>query len=68
MKLVLLVLTIACVAIVTGEEKEQYDSKFDNIDLQEIFRSDRLIKNYHECFMNRGNCTPQGSAIKSKFD
>ncbi|XP_044745568.1 ejaculatory bulb-specific protein 3-like isoform X1 [Coccinella septempunctata] len=60
------VLVVTCAVLVTCEE-EQYDSKFDNIDLDEIFKSERLIKNYHECFMERGNCTPQGAAIKKNL-
>ncbi|XP_045479403.1 ejaculatory bulb-specific protein 3-like isoform X1 [Harmonia axyridis] len=67
MNAVVLLLVSICVVLLTAEETDQYDSKFDNIDLEEIFRSDRLIKNYHQCFMEKGNCTPQGTAIKKNL-
>lgn len=52
------------VAITYGEEK--YTTKYDNIDLDEILNSERLLKNYFECVMDRGRCTPDGLELKSK--
>ncbi|XP_044745569.1 ejaculatory bulb-specific protein 3-like isoform X2 [Coccinella septempunctata] len=46
---------------------ETYDSKFDNIDLDEIFRSERLLMNYQNCFMERAPCTPQGNSIRKNL-
>ncbi|KAK9892197.1 hypothetical protein WA026_019002 [Henosepilachna vigintioctopunctata] len=60
-------LLAVCFFAVAYAEKARYDSKFDNIDLNEIFQSARLIKNYHDCFMDRGKCTPQGAQIKKNL-
>ncbi|CAB3384150.1 Hypothetical predicted protein [Cloeon dipterum] len=47
-------------------EKKQltYTSKFENVDVDQILKSDRLLKNYHNCLMNRGPCTPDASELK----
>lgn len=44
----------------------KYTTKYDNIDLDEILNSDRLLKNYFDCIMDRGKCTPDGMELKSK--
>ncbi|KAL3288644.1 hypothetical protein HHI36_003077 [Cryptolaemus montrouzieri] len=68
MKVVAFFLVFVLAALVSAEEDDKlYDSKFDNIDLDEIFRSDRLLKNYFDCFMERGKCTPQGAQIKKNL-
>lgn len=46
---------------------EQYSSKFDNIDIDEILGSERLLKNYFNCIMERGPCSPDGTELKSKY-
>ncbi|XP_045479411.1 ejaculatory bulb-specific protein 3-like isoform X2 [Harmonia axyridis] len=56
-------LSLAAVCVCT----EMYSAKFDKIDLDEIFRSDRLLTNYHECFMERKTCTPQASSIRENL-
>ncbi|XP_065334982.1 ejaculatory bulb-specific protein 3-like [Cloeon dipterum] len=48
-----------------SEKKQQaYTSKFENIDLDQILKSDRLLKNYVNCLMDRGSCTPDASELK----
>uniref|UniRef100_A0A310SCT9 Chemosensory protein 06 n=1 Tax=Chrysomela lapponica TaxID=153811 RepID=A0A310SCT9_CHRLA len=44
---------------------EKYTTKYDNIDLDEILKSERLLKNYIDCLMDRGNCTPDGKELKN---
>lgn len=46
---------------------DTYITKYDNIDLDQILQSDRLLKNYVNCLMERGKCTPDGSELKRKF-
>lgn len=45
---------------------EQYTTKFDNINIEEVLGSERLLKNYFNCLMSRGPCTPDGDELKSK--
>ncbi|KAJ8925788.1 hypothetical protein NQ315_009638 [Exocentrus adspersus] len=46
---------------------DKYTTKYDNIDLDEIIKSDRLMKNYMDCVMERGNCTPDGTELKKNI-
>ncbi|KAL0101275.1 hypothetical protein PUN28_018815 [Cardiocondyla obscurior] len=57
-----LALCLLAVAIVLAEEK--YTTKYDNIDLDTILASDRLLKNYVNCLLDKGNCTPDGKELK----
>lgn len=45
--------------------KDGYDTKYDNIDLDELLKSDRLRKNYVKCLLNQGPCTPDAQELKS---
>ncbi|KAL3288640.1 hypothetical protein HHI36_003073 [Cryptolaemus montrouzieri] len=56
-----------CALTVFSEETKKYTSKYDNIDLDEILNSDRLLGNYIDCFMDRGHCTPQGAELKANL-
>ncbi|XP_075158715.1 antennal protein 10 isoform X2 [Haematobia irritans] len=44
--------------------KSTYDSRFDNIDVDEILQQERLLKNYVKCLEGTGPCTPDGKALK----
>uniref|UniRef100_A0A1Q3FSS0 Putative insect pheromone-binding family n=1 Tax=Culex tarsalis TaxID=7177 RepID=A0A1Q3FSS0_CULTA len=59
-------LLLCCIAlsVVKGAE---YDTKYDNVDLDEIFRSTRLLNNYMKCLKNLGPCTPEGKELKENL-
>lgn len=42
-----------------------YETKYDNIDLNELLKNDRLRKNYVKCLLNEGPCTPDALELKS---
>uniref|UniRef100_A0A1I8MMV2 Uncharacterized protein n=1 Tax=Musca domestica TaxID=7370 RepID=A0A1I8MMV2_MUSDO len=44
--------------------KGTYDSRFDNIDVDEILQQERLLMNYVKCLEGTGPCTPDGKALK----
>lgn len=44
-----------------------YDSKFDNVDLDEILSQERLLNNYIKCLESQGPCTPDAKMLKGKF-
>lgn len=48
-------------------DASKYSGRFDNLNIDEVLSSDRLLKNYFECLMERGPCTPEGSELKSKY-
>ncbi|EFA07418.1 chemosensory protein 17 precursor [Tribolium castaneum] len=35
-----------------------------NIDIDEILKNDRLTKNYLDCILEKGKCTPEGEELK----
>ncbi|XP_047031337.1 allergen Tha p 1-like [Helicoverpa zea] len=41
-----------------------YTDKWDNINVDEILESQRLLKAYVDCLLDRGRCTPDGKALK----
>ncbi|XP_014256882.1 ejaculatory bulb-specific protein 3-like [Cimex lectularius] len=60
MKSFVLILAFAAVALAA----ERYTTRYDNIDLDEILRNQRLYKKYFECLTNKGRCTPDGKELK----
>ncbi|KAH8261260.1 hypothetical protein KR044_006024 [Drosophila immigrans] len=56
---VILAVAIACVAA-----DEQYTTKYDNIDVDEILKSDRLFQNYYKCLIDTGKCSPEARELK----
>lgn len=53
------IITFVClIAYVVAEE--QYTTKYDGVNLDEILKSDRLFNNYYKCLMDQGRCTPDG--------
>ncbi|PNF25546.1 Ejaculatory bulb-specific protein 3 [Cryptotermes secundus] len=47
---------------------EKYTTKYDNINLDEILESDRLLDNYFKCLLEKGKCTPEGTELKSHIE
>ncbi|XP_019866897.1 ejaculatory bulb-specific protein 3 [Aethina tumida] len=60
MKFVVILLGLVCA--VYAEEK--YTTKYDNINLDEILKSDRLSKRYLDCVLDKVKCTPDGEDLK----
>jgi Insect pheromone-binding family, A10/OS-D len=44
--------------------EETYDVKYDNVDVDEILKSERLLSNYINCLMEEGPCTEDGRDLK----
>ncbi|KAK3927483.1 Ejaculatory bulb-specific protein 3 [Frankliniella fusca] len=55
---------LVAAAVAQQDETKTYTTKYDNIDLEEILRSERLLKNYFNCLMDAGPCTPDGTELK----
>lgn len=63
-KFVLIVLTFYIVAVLC-ESPPAYETKYDDINLDELLKNDRLRRNYVKCLLNEGPCTPDGQELKS---
>ncbi|KAJ8717933.1 hypothetical protein PYW07_005863 [Mythimna separata] len=64
MKLIVAVALLCVVAMAWGKPASTYTDKWDNINVDEILESQRLLKAYVDCLMDRGRCTPDGKALK----
>lgn len=60
-----LVILLVFALSVSGEDK--YTTKYDDIDLENAVKNDRLMKMYVNCLLEKGKCTPDGLELKSKF-
>ncbi|XP_050078767.1 ejaculatory bulb-specific protein 3-like [Anopheles maculipalpis] len=59
-----LFVAIAFALLAVAAAQDQYTTKYDGIDLDEILKSDRLFNNYFKCLMDEGRCTPDGNELK----
>lgn len=67
MKSLTLVVFAVVLAVALARPDSKYTTKYDNIDLDQILKNDRLMKNYVDCLLEKGRCTPDGQELKSKF-
>nr|AEE62514.1 unknown [Dendroctonus ponderosae] len=68
-KLVLLGSLLICIGQTLAEvtEKSQYTTKYDNVDINEVVHNERLLKNYVNCLLDRGPCSPDGLELKKNM-
>ncbi|XP_075981580.1 allergen Tha p 1-like [Anticarsia gemmatalis] len=59
----LLIVLAVVVACALARPEDHYDDKFDNIDVDELIGSERLLKGYANCFLEKGKCTPEGKEV-----
>ncbi|XP_012153654.1 chemosensory protein 3 [Megachile rotundata] len=59
-----LVLVVAVAFVAARPEEGTYTTKFDNVDVDQILHSDRLLNNYFKCLMDEGRCTSDGAELK----
>lgn len=60
------ILTVTLTAT-RAEQSVKYDSRYDNVDLDEILKSKRLFDNYIKCLLYDGVCTPDGKMLKDNI-
>lgn len=67
-KLSFIILVVFVVSQTFAEEKpsKPYDTKFDNIDIDDVLKNDRLLKNYVKCLQDEGPCTPDGKMLRGE--
>ncbi|KAL1399983.1 hypothetical protein pipiens_002132 [Culex pipiens pipiens] len=61
-----LLIAFALVALVAAQDST-YTNKYDHIDVDEILKSDRLFKNYYNCLIDQGPCTPDATELKQSL-
>lgn len=67
MKLVILNLVILVLLYRSeGFPTPTYTTKYDDVNLDEVLASERLLTGYVNCLLDMGPCTPDGKELKSK--
>lgn len=46
---------------------DKYTTRYDNIDIDRIVASRRLLLNYVNCLLDKGPCTAEGKELKSEW-
>lgn len=46
---------------------ERYSDTYDDIDVDSIIKSDRLLIQYVNCILDKGPCTVDGRSLKCKY-
>ncbi|KAJ8925794.1 hypothetical protein NQ315_009644 [Exocentrus adspersus] len=65
MKAVVVLLFVAlCAFAYARPEEKKYTTKYDNIDLDEILKNDRLLRAYVDCLKGTKKCTNDGEELK----
>ncbi|CAH2042604.1 unnamed protein product, partial [Iphiclides podalirius] len=65
-----LVLFVCAWNVVHGQDIDamtnlpKYDSRYDYLDVDALFNSKRLVRNYVDCLINSHRCSPEGKALK----
>lgn len=63
--MILFVVCLCFATISADEVTEKYTTKYDNINLDDLLKNDRLRRNYVACLLNEGPCTPDAQELKS---
>jgi len=60
--------SIVQAAVISAQDDESnvYSKRYDNIDVETIFRSSRLLNNYVDCLLDKKPCPPEGKDLKRK--
>lgn len=46
---------------------EYYPTTYDNIDVDTILNSERLLNQYMACILDKGPCTADGRSLRRKY-
>jgi hypothetical protein len=64
----LLVLLLAAIEhAVSAPDGDKYTTRYDNFDVESVLNSERLLRNYFNCLMDKGPCTREGLELKSEL-
>nr|UTN00846.1 chemosensory protein [Semanotus bifasciatus] len=59
-----IVLFVVALCGIALARPDGYTTKYDNVDLQEIIKNDRLLRNYVDCLLGKKKCTNDGEELK----
>nr|QIJ45726.1 chemosensory protein [Glyphodes pyloalis] len=58
-----------CICVAVGQDERmarmpKYDERYDYLDVDALFNSKRLVRNYVDCLISAQRCTPEGKQLK----
>jgi Insect pheromone-binding family, A10/OS-D. len=67
-QLVAVVCILVAALVLTGAVRtrrdDKYTTRYDNINIDEILASNRLVENYVKCLLDQGRCSPEGAELR----
>nr|AUF72995.1 chemosensory protein [Anoplophora chinensis] len=60
----ILCLSVVIVLLSGYANTQKFTDKYDNVNLDQILRNDRLLINYVNCLLDKGRCTADGLELK----
>lgn len=64
MKLLILIALACLICSTCAKPANHYTDKWDHINVDEVLESQRLLKGYVDCLLDRGRCTPDAKTLK----
>lgn len=61
------VLLVCFAALAISFCAETYDTRYDNINIDEILSNDRILSSHIKCLLGKGPCTKEGRQLKRKL-
>jgi len=61
---VLISATVLFETVISQSQLSQYSTRYNNLNIDQILSSDRLVTNYVECLLSRKPCPPEGKDLK----
>ncbi|XP_067002338.2 allergen Tha p 1 [Anabrus simplex] len=55
---------VKCTGTSVDKGTGTYSTRYDNVDVDAILNSSRLLKQYVDCVLDRGSCTQEGCFLK----
>ncbi|KAK9892199.1 hypothetical protein WA026_019004 [Henosepilachna vigintioctopunctata] len=62
------ILSITFLCSSCAPTEEPYKSQYEDMDVQSILKSSRLLKNYVDCLLDRGKCPPAAKELKDHIE
>ena len=53
--------------VLSAEDNSKYTTKYNNFDIDSVLNNEKILKNYVNCLVGEGNCTPQGRDLASEY-
>uniref|UniRef100_U5ESI4 Protein serine/threonine kinase aedes aegypti n=1 Tax=Corethrella appendiculata TaxID=1370023 RepID=U5ESI4_9DIPT len=59
-----LTIYIFTIVIALAYAQKTYKSTFDNVNVDQVLKNDRILNNYLKCLLDKGPCTQEGRELK----